>query len=124
MWLLAAIDQQPAQDSQTAIILGVIGLLTAVLVAVATGIFSVLSARANRTSPSPPTPAPEPSVDLAFRDYVVGELAVGRQRDDDSDERDDMQDRALAHHGDQLDDHERRLRLLEARDEHPDGRPS
>lgn len=114
MWLLAADAPPVPQDSQTAIVLGIIALLTGVLVAVVGGVFSVLSARANRTEPSPP--APTPGMDLAFRDYVVGELAVARQREDDSDERDDMQDRALRHQGDQLDDHEQRLRVLEARD--------
>lgn len=85
---------QPAQDGQTAIILGVIGLLTAVLVAVAGGVFSLLSARANRTSPSSPPPLSHQQ-DLAFRDYVVGELAVSRRRDDDHDDAREIFDRRL-----------------------------
>lgn len=95
MWLYAV--EQAGQDAQTAIILGVIALLSGVLVAAVAGTFSLLSAKASRTAPAPPPPtaSPSPSVDLSFRDFVVGELAVNRKRDDDSDERDEIQDRRL-----------------------------
>lgn len=94
MWLTAA--DSSSQDSQTAIILGVIGLLTAVIVAVVAGVFQVLSQRASRTTPSPPPPNSSPPLfDQGFRDHVVGELAVARQRDDDNDERDDVQDHRI-----------------------------
>jgi hypothetical protein len=111
LWLTAA--DAPAPDSQTAIILGVIGLLTAVLVAVVTGVFMLLSARANRTEPAPPASTPNASADLAFRDYVVGELAVNRKRDDDNDERDDLQDHELRDQREVLDEHHQRLLRLE-----------
>jgi hypothetical protein len=89
LWLIAV--DAPAPDSQTAIILGVIGLLTAVLVALATGVFSLLSARANRTEPAPPSPVPVPA-----GDHVLYErIAVLERRADDSDERDEVQDRRL-----------------------------
>ena len=108
MWLLAAVDPPADTGDQTAIILGVVGALSLVLVAAVSGIFALLTAKANRTAPAPP-PAPAagdaaPGADLTFRDYVIGELAVGRRRDDDGDERDDIQDRRL----DQI---ERRLDL-------------
>lgn len=93
MWLAAA-EESANQDAQTAIILGVIGLLTAVLVAVATGVFSLLSAKANRTAPAQP-----PSVNAAPDLEVVGNLrervAVLERRADDADERDEVQDRRL-----------------------------
>lgn len=111
MWLTAA--DAPAPDSQTAIILAVIGLLTAVLVAVATGVFTLLSARANRTEPAPPSSTSNASADLVFRDYVVGELAVNRKRDDDNDERDDLQDHELRDQREVLDEHHQRLLRLE-----------
>lgn len=114
MWHLAA-EQQPGQDAQTAIILGVIGLLTAVLVAVATGVFTLLSARANRTAPAPPPP----TATTSFDGEVVGNLrervAVLERRADDSDDRDEVQDRRL----DQIED---RLDLDNPRWGHHDGR--
>lgn len=86
MWLFAA--ETPAQDSQTAIILGVIGLLTAVLVAVATGVFSVMSARASRNA------AANPPDTIPLHERV----AVLERRADDADERDETQDRRLDQH--------------------------
>lgn len=105
MWELVAAE--PAgQGSDSAIILGLIGALSLILVAAVSGLFALLTAKANRTAPAPPSPDVTGHVapDLAFRDWVVGELAVGRRRDDDGDERDDIQDRRL----DQI---ERRLDL-------------
>lgn len=97
MWHLVAAESPATADGQTQIILAIIGLLSVVLVAAIGGLFSLLSARANRTEPAPPPPSatPFPGIDLPFRDYVVGELAVNRKRDDDSDERDEIQDRRL-----------------------------
>lgn len=96
MWLVAAAEPTSQGDSN-AIILGVVAGLTAILVAAVTGIFALLTAKANRTSPAPPPPTTGQTggTDLAFRDYVVGELAVNRKRDDDADERDEIQDRRL-----------------------------
>lgn len=114
MWL--AVAGEPAtQDGQTAIILGVIGLLTAVLVPIVAGVFSLLSAKANRTAPAPPPPSATPSsgTDLPFRDYVVGQLARNEQRDDDNDDRDDIQDRELRDQRYALDEHHGRLRRIE-----------
>lgn len=123
MWLGAT--EPAASDAQTAIILAVIGLLSLVLVAVVTGIFSLLTAKANRTSPAPPQSGTPPQ-DLAFRDHVIGELAVGRQRDDDNDDRDDVQDHELRNQRDVLDEHHDRLssveRYLDAHD--TDWRPN
>lgn len=115
MWALVAAEQPAGQDSQTQIILAIIGLLSLVLVAATGGLFSLLTAKANRTSPAPPPPtaSSSPGVDLAFRDFVVGELAVNRKRDDDNDERDDVQDRELRDQRDVLDEHHQRLLRLE-----------
>jgi len=87
-----AADPPASQDGQTAIILGVIGLLTAVLVAVATGVFSLLSARANRTAPAPPPPLLPESDAMG---HVRERLAVLERRADDADDRDELQDRRL-----------------------------
>ena len=93
MWLGAA--EPASQGDQTAIILGVIGALSLVLVAAVSGIFALLTAKANRTAPAPPPANSQPSQDMAFRDYVVGELAVARSRDDDHDEAREIFDRRL-----------------------------
>lgn len=91
MWL-EAVDAP--QDSQTAIILGVIGLLTAVLVAIATGVFGLLSARQNRTAPAPPSPLNGSSGDVS---QLRERVAVLERRADDNDERDDIQDHRIEH---------------------------
>lgn len=87
MWLLAA-DAPASQDSHTAIILGVIALLTGVLVAVVGGIFSLLSARASRSS------LPPLLDDVPLHERV----AVLERRADDADDRDETQDRRLDQH--------------------------
>lgn len=103
MWIFAA--DPPAQDSQTAIILGVIGLLTAVLVAVATGVFSVWSARANRTTSSPPAPVTSVSnVEMHER------VAILEHRADAKDQADDVRDHRLDRIEDQLDPDDQRWR--------------
>lgn len=111
MWLVAA-ETTPSVDGQTQIILAVIGLLSVVLVTALGGLFTLLTARANRTSPAQP-PATQPQGDLQWRDYVVGELAVNRRRDDDNDERDDVQDRRHQDAEHRLDEHHQRLLRLE-----------
>lgn len=100
MWHLAAAEQTANQDGQTAIILGVIGLLTAVLVAVATGVFTLLSAKAGRTAPAPPPPVTN-VVDGDMAGLLRERVAVLEDRADDSDDRDAVQDRRL----DQLERH-------------------
>lgn len=85
-------------DPQTAIILAVLGLLGLVLVAVVTGVFSLMSARANRVTPSLPAPVP------TVTEHVLYErVAVLERRADDSDERDEVQDRRLDQHERALD---------------------
>lgn len=69
------------------------------LVAVATGVFSLLSARANRTAPAPPPPTPELNGVGALRERI----AVLERRADDADDRDEMQDRRLDQIEDRLD---------------------
>jgi hypothetical protein len=95
LWLTAA--ENPPDDSRTAVTLAVIGLLSALGVALVGGLFSWLIARQNKAAkaadPQPATPVAV--MDLSFRDYLVGELAKGEQRDDNNDGRDDTQDRLI-----------------------------
>lgn len=94
MWLVAV--ETPSEDPRTAVTLALIGLLSAMGVALVGGVFSWLVARANKTKPTADAATPPVAgMDLGFRDYLVGELAVARRRDDDNDERDDVQDRRL-----------------------------
>lgn len=100
MWLAAAADPS-AQDGETAIILAVIGALSLVLVAAVSGLFALLSAKANRTAPAPPPPTAAPNPDGIS--VIRERIAVLERRADDSDERDDVQDRRLNRIEDRLD---------------------
>lgn len=88
MW--AAAGDAQTQDAQVAIILAVIGLLTAVLVAVIGGFFTMKTARASRTEPAPPTDL-GPRLDTRAYERI----AVTERRMDDNDDRDEIQDRRL-----------------------------
>lgn len=84
MWLVAA--DVAGGDSQP-IIVALISALGAVVVAVVGALVNLARKENNRPDAVP--------ADLPFRDHVIGELAVARQRDDDNDERDEVQDRRL-----------------------------
>lgn len=81
MWLAAATG---SQDAQNALTLAIIGGLSALLVALATGLFQLLTARQNRQGP------PENAQTMLFE-----RTAVLSARADDSDDRDETQDRRL-----------------------------
>lgn len=96
MWLTGVLAAEvPASGGNDQLLVMIGGIVVA-----AFGMIGVVGAAAlnnrNKTAPSPPAVA-NPASDLAWRDYVTGELAVGRARADDSDERDEMQDRRLDH---------------------------
>lgn len=95
MWhiggLLAAEAPTSGGNDQLLVMIG--GIVVAAIGAAATVLVAALN-RSNKTAPSPPG-ASGPGSDMAFRDYVIGEIAVGRKRDDDGDERDEIQDRRL-----------------------------
>ncbi|NUP83918.1 MAG: hypothetical protein HOV96_40970 [Nonomuraea sp.] len=107
MWQLVAAEA-PAQDSNVTLILGIVGSVSLVLVAVVGGVFSLLTAKQNRTSASPPAPVPTTPVDLEAvmtRLARHGErLAVLEHRAEDADARDEVQDRRLDRHDELLDD--------------------
>ena len=84
MWLLA---EGTPSDSRTAIVLAVIGLTTGVMVAVVTGIFALLSARANRNAAAV---APVP---LPVEHILYERVAVLERRADDTDDRLDRHER-------------------------------
>lgn len=77
---------------QLIIILG--GVIVAAITAGGTVLVAVVNARTNRTAPSPPSPTsePTPTVDAI---HLREDVAVLRYRADDSDERDEIQDRRL-----------------------------
>lgn len=98
MWLSAAASTTPsAPDSQTAIILGIVTLLSAVLVAIIAGVFQVLSSKAGRVDPSPPSPSGLSDVEIHER------VAILEHRADAKDEADDVRDRRLDVVEDRLD---------------------
>jgi hypothetical protein len=84
VWLTAA--SSGAQDTQNALVLAIVGALSGLLVALATGVFNLLTARQVRREGS----LPEDAQTMLFE-----RTAVLTQRADDSDERDETQDRRL-----------------------------
>jgi hypothetical protein len=81
VWLLAA---STGQDTQNALVLAIVGGLSALLVALATGLFQLLAAKQGRQQ------TPENAQTLLFE-----RTAVLAARADDSDDRDETQDRRL-----------------------------
>lgn len=89
MGVMAAADP-PGTGSKDELLVVAGGIVVAAIGSAGLVLSSWFSGR-NKT-----TPAPTPVVpDLAWRDYVSGELAVGRRRADDGDEQDEIQDRRL-----------------------------
>jgi hypothetical protein len=84
VWLIAA--SSGAQDTQNALVLAIVGALSALLVAVFTGVFNLLTARQVRREGS----LPENAQTILFE-----RTAVLTQRADMSDDRDEAQDRRL-----------------------------
>jgi hypothetical protein len=87
--------EAPATGGNDALLTLIGAIVVAAIGAAATVIVAALGR--NKTETSPPSAA-SPGFqggDLQFRDYVVGELAVLKSRADDSDDRDEYQDRRL-----------------------------
>jgi CHASE1-domain containing sensor protein len=82
VWLGDAASAVTGVDAHTSLLLAIIGLLSTVLVAALGGVASVLVARANRRNAEDAAPIRG----MSFRDYVIGELAVTKQRLDDHDD--------------------------------------
>jgi hypothetical protein len=83
VWLGDAASAVTGVDAHTSLLLAVIGLLSTVLVTALGGVASVMVARANRRANEQ---SGEPIRGMPFHDYVIGELAVARNRLDDHDE--------------------------------------
>lgn len=66
------------------------GVITAAIVALGGVLVAIVNSRANRTTPSPPSPNPS-----ANEHELYERTAVLSRRADDSDERDEVQDRRL-----------------------------
>jgi hypothetical protein len=82
VWLLEA---SGAQDAQNQLVLAIVGASGLLLVAIATGLFTVWAAKQNRNNA-----VPENAQVLLFE-----RTAVLSARADDSDDRDEAQDRRL-----------------------------
>lgn len=100
MWLTggfaAAASEVPVGGGNDALLALIGGIAVAVIGGATTVLVASINSRNTKTAPSPPAPSGAGSGgDMAFRDFVVGELAVARRRDDDGDERDEIQDRRL-----------------------------
>jgi hypothetical protein len=83
VWFGDAAPAVAGVDAHTSLLLAVIGLLSTVLVTALGGVASVMVARANRREDEV---SGRPIRGVPFHDYVIGELAVARNRLDDHDE--------------------------------------
>lgn len=110
-WVSAAeAPTQSGASDQLIIMIG--GVVTAAIVALGTVLVAIVNRGGGKTTPSPPAPTPTSS------DHVLYErTAVLRQRADDNDDRDDVQDRRHERTDDRLDALERLNDRL-----HPDWR--
>jgi len=93
LWSWAADEATGTGTDQLVIIVG--GILVAAVTAAGTVLVAVVNARANKTAPSPPAPAAGLMPAPGEMREVHEDVAVLRYRADDSDERDELQDRRL-----------------------------
>lgn len=90
MLATAADTTEPASGASDQLIIMIGGVITAAIVALGGVMVAMVNRGASRTTPSPPAPVATGS------DHVLYErTAVLAQRADDSDERDEVQDRRL-----------------------------
>lgn len=109
MWRLVApfAAELPEQQSNGQLPVLIFGLLGTVVVVLGTVLVALINSRANRTTASPPSPAPAAAPDGRTSERV----AVLEHRAEDSDDRDEMQDRKLENHDQRLERIEARLDL-------------
>lgn len=87
---LAAEVPATGGDDQLLVMIG--GIIVAALGTISAVAVAAINNRKNAQTPPATVPVGN---EVQFRDYVIGELAVGRVRNDDSDDRDELQDRQL-----------------------------
>lgn len=103
MWLLAAGEQAPTAPGDS-LIIAIFTFLGIVVTTVGVIVVQAIKTRSERTAPAPPAPT-----DTALLMQLAKEQGQLVQRADDSDERDDYQDKALDNHGDRIEAIERHL---------------
>ena len=101
MWLIRAAEQAPSTPNDS-LIVAIFTFLGVVITTIGVVVVQAIKSRAERTAPAPPAPS-----DTAVLMQLAREQGQLVQRIDDSDERDDMQDRALHNYGDRLEALER-----------------
>lgn len=106
MWLAAA-EQAPTAPGDS-LIIAIFTFLGVVVTTLGVIVVQAIKSRAERTAPAPPAPS-----DTALLMQLAKEHGQLVQRADDSDERDDYQDKALRNYGD-------RIEALERHNDHRD----
>lgn len=101
MWLAASEVPSAPGDSPIIVIFTFLGV---VVTTVGVIVVQAIKSKAERTAPAPPAPS-----DTSLLLQLAKEQGQLVQRADDSDERDDYQDRALHNHGDRIEAIERHL---------------
>jgi flagellar biosynthesis/type III secretory pathway M-ring protein FliF/YscJ len=107
VWLAAA-EQAPSAPGDS-LIIAIFTFLGVVVTTVGVIVVQAIKSRTERTAPAPPAPS-----DTALLMQLAKEQGQLVQRADDSDERDDYQDKTLRNYGD-------RIEALERHNDHRDG---
>jgi hypothetical protein len=107
VWPLAA---EAATEPSGALIAAAFGFLGTVVVTVGAIVVQAMKTRSDRVEASPPSADARTGERVAVLEHLARQ---GQERDDDSDVRDDMQDRAIYSHDDRLERHHGRLSRLE-----------
>jgi hypothetical protein len=108
VWATAA---EAATEPSTGLIAAAFTFLGTVVVSVTAVVLQAMKTRPDRTEASPPAADTRTGERVAVLEHLAQQ---GAQRDDDSDTRDDLQDRAIYSHDDRLERHHRRLARLES----------
>jgi hypothetical protein len=90
LWLLVAPETAAITGTSDQLIIMVGGVITAAIVALSGVLVAIVNSRANKTTPSPPA-----ATATTNEHELYERTAVLSRRMDDSDERDEIQDRRL-----------------------------
>jgi hypothetical protein len=110
VWGIAA--EAATEPSQTliGIAFGFLGTVVMTLGTIVVAVVKIKYDRSDRVESSPPSADTRTAERVAVLEHLARE---GQERNDDSDERDDMQDRAIYSHDDRLERHHGRLSAIE-----------
>jgi hypothetical protein len=111
VWVLAAEAATEPDSTLITVAFGFLGTVVMTLGTIIVAGMKIKHDRADRVDPSPPAADTRTGERVAVLEHMAQQ---GQKRDDDSDTRDDLQDRAIYSHDERLERHHRRLERLES----------